>query len=229
MSSQKGFAHAFLIIGLVVALIGALGFVFWQNFIYEESVAKTELITTTKNNQDVPNKQTSASIDDHKITLTYPDNWSDSSISPATDLVNARKLASPDNNVEIFYSVNKPEVFGATCAEDVTLDSLKINSVADSSDNLKFVSSIASSESGPNYYFGVLNSQTVLDTNVGDKVCKFNPIASISSKPFLYISVYATFSKLENNSKLTQQQIEDTLQSSDAEVAGQIISSLSLE
>ena len=38
MTQQKGFAHAFLIIGLALALAGALGFIFWQNFIYEKPV-----------------------------------------------------------------------------------------------------------------------------------------------------------------------------------------------
>ena len=32
-SQQSGFAHAFLIIGLIIALIGSLGFVFWQNIV----------------------------------------------------------------------------------------------------------------------------------------------------------------------------------------------------
>lgn len=50
-TQQNGFAHAFLIIGLVVALIGALGFVFWQNFIYKEPVAtKTEFVKTIPSN-----------------------------------------------------------------------------------------------------------------------------------------------------------------------------------
>ncbi|HAG27210.1 MAG TPA: hypothetical protein PK096_00035 [Candidatus Saccharibacteria bacterium] len=49
MTNQKGFAHAFLIIGLLVALVGALGFVFWQNFIYKEPViTKTETVVVTK-------------------------------------------------------------------------------------------------------------------------------------------------------------------------------------
>jgi hypothetical protein len=37
-SHSHGFAHAFLVIGLVVALFGALGFIFWQNFIHTEPV-----------------------------------------------------------------------------------------------------------------------------------------------------------------------------------------------
>jgi len=33
---QTGSAHTFFIIGLVVVLIGVLGFIFWQNFIYKD-------------------------------------------------------------------------------------------------------------------------------------------------------------------------------------------------
>lgn len=56
MAHQKGFAHAFLIIGLVVALIGALGFVFWQNFIYKEPVVtKTEVVEVEKDDSKSEN------------------------------------------------------------------------------------------------------------------------------------------------------------------------------
>lgn len=51
MKTQKGFAHAFLIIGLILALVGALGFLFWQNFIYKESVATNEPIVTAKKDE----------------------------------------------------------------------------------------------------------------------------------------------------------------------------------
>lgn len=45
MTQQKGFAHAFLVIGLVVALAGTLGFICWQNFIHKEPIAtKGEVI-----------------------------------------------------------------------------------------------------------------------------------------------------------------------------------------
>ena len=41
-SQQSGFAHAFLIIGLVIALIGALGFIFWQQFVNDDSKKDVE-------------------------------------------------------------------------------------------------------------------------------------------------------------------------------------------
>lgn len=45
---QQGFAHAVLIVGMAVALIGALGFIFWQNFIYTEPTAKVNEVTTVE-------------------------------------------------------------------------------------------------------------------------------------------------------------------------------------
>jgi len=51
MNYQKGFAHAFLIIGLVVALVCALGFVYWQNFIYKEPT-RTELVNVPSKTQE---------------------------------------------------------------------------------------------------------------------------------------------------------------------------------
>ena len=52
-SSQNGNAHVVVIIILVVALVGVLGLIFWQNFIYEDSVApKTGTISQIKTEDD---------------------------------------------------------------------------------------------------------------------------------------------------------------------------------
>lgn len=83
MTYQKGFAHAFLIIGLVLALIGALGFVFWQNFIYEEPVAKNEPIVATKkdNNEEkvgsVPDGYELYKDETLGFSFVYPQEWGD--------------------------------------------------------------------------------------------------------------------------------------------------------
>lgn len=48
MKHQTGSSHVVLIVGLIVALIGALGFIFWQNFIHQESPRKeVEVIRST--------------------------------------------------------------------------------------------------------------------------------------------------------------------------------------
>lgn len=58
-SRSQGFAHAFLVIGLVVALLGALGFIFWQNFIHKESVTTgTETQVVQKEDKNTNKDQT---------------------------------------------------------------------------------------------------------------------------------------------------------------------------
>ncbi len=49
MNKQQGSAHAILVIVLVVGLLGALGFIFWQNFIKDDdSAASTKQAETTE-------------------------------------------------------------------------------------------------------------------------------------------------------------------------------------
>lgn len=62
--SQKGSAHVVIIVILVIALLGALGFVFWQNFIDEDISHNADTSETTKNNQDTQ-------TDNHTSPLGY--------------------------------------------------------------------------------------------------------------------------------------------------------------
>ena len=73
-SHQKGSAHVVIII-LIVALLGALGFVFWQNFMNKDS--KETPIKQTTTQTDSPKKVTYVTYqtDTHPISFTYPDTW----------------------------------------------------------------------------------------------------------------------------------------------------------
>jgi len=51
MNKQQGSAHVIVVVILVVALLGALGFIFWQNFLKKDEVAKQSETTKTT---DVP-------------------------------------------------------------------------------------------------------------------------------------------------------------------------------
>jgi hypothetical protein len=46
LSSHQGSVHALLIAGLVIALVGVLGFVFWQNFVNKEPDSTSESLKT---------------------------------------------------------------------------------------------------------------------------------------------------------------------------------------
>ncbi|HRF28147.1 MAG TPA: hypothetical protein PL051_00700 [Candidatus Saccharibacteria bacterium] len=75
--SQKGFAHAVLIIGLVIALIGALGFVFWQNFVHKAPAAtNTQIMTKKSKKPDTTIKLTESYVmPSENLVFSYPSNW----------------------------------------------------------------------------------------------------------------------------------------------------------
>ena len=79
MNTQKGFAHAVLLIGLLIALIGALGFIFWQNFIHKEPeesqtsvVGKNHPESKVENNTPVVSNNV---FDSDQLSFDYPNEW----------------------------------------------------------------------------------------------------------------------------------------------------------
>lgn len=74
-TSQKGSAHVIIVVILVVALLGALGFVFWQNFIQKDT--ETKPVTQSNTHKDVPKQVTykTYQTDKHPISFKYPDSW----------------------------------------------------------------------------------------------------------------------------------------------------------
>lgn len=79
--SQSGFAHLMiLVIILVLALIGALGFVYWQNFIQEKddsSITPTSSDTSndTSNGTEVAVEYKTYTTGIHNVSFQYPSNW----------------------------------------------------------------------------------------------------------------------------------------------------------
>lgn len=56
-SNQQGSAHVVVVICLVLALVAALGWIFYQNFIYKEPVKKdTDLVVVDKKNETPTNE-----------------------------------------------------------------------------------------------------------------------------------------------------------------------------
>lgn len=73
--SQKGSAHIVIIIILVVALLGTLGFVFWQNFMQKDT--ETKPTTQSSTQKDTPKQITYKTYQTNKypISFKYPDSW----------------------------------------------------------------------------------------------------------------------------------------------------------
>lgn len=58
MNHQQGSMHTVVIIGLVIALIGSLGFIFWQNFVRDDGVSSTTETSEQATVNDTANDQT---------------------------------------------------------------------------------------------------------------------------------------------------------------------------
>lgn len=74
MNKQQGSAHAAVVIVLVVALLGALGFIFWQNFIKKDAeVATKQESTKTTDEPKVAEKKADTKLyDSDTFTFEYP-------------------------------------------------------------------------------------------------------------------------------------------------------------
>jgi hypothetical protein len=71
---QSGSAHLIVIIVLVVALLGTLGFVFWQNFINKSAASNTA--TTAEESSKKTGDQEEYCSTYEKLCFDYPKTWS---------------------------------------------------------------------------------------------------------------------------------------------------------
>lgn len=131
--SQKGSSHVITIVALVVALIGALGFVFWQNFIHKEPVAKEVEIVKTKNQpkDEYAGWKTYESAYDYSIR--YPSEWVvvnetsndgpyirnfDPASRPAEDLANNKNYPKDYINIRVLKTLANDGVFNGSTATE---------------------------------------------------------------------------------------------------------------
>ena len=110
---QSGFAHAFLIIGLIVAIVVALGFIFWQNFIYKEPVTnktETQVIKKPEETKKVDSNAGYVVVDDWGIRFK--------SVSELSS-TNVTYVARSDDNSGTYYafSTDRIKALGGRCTE----------------------------------------------------------------------------------------------------------------
>lgn len=133
---QKGSAHVVIIIILVIALLGVLGFVFWQNFIDTKPVANNSENSKT----DTDSQSTDAYKDWKTYTSTrdgysikYPSDWLvvsetsddgpyirnfDPSSRPAEDPANNKNYPKDYINVRVLKTAPNDSMFmGSTATE----------------------------------------------------------------------------------------------------------------
>ena len=104
-SSQRGSAHVVVTICLVIALLFALGWIFWQNFVHKESTKKdTDVIVVDKNKADANKTDTDTSS--KPVYHDYRKNKQDTtgvSLKSASDV---DKLTGASDKLKTYFKEN---------------------------------------------------------------------------------------------------------------------------
>ena len=99
---QQGSAHVVIIILLVLALLGALGFVFYQNFILKPAQPQAERVEREPSSKL---KTAQFAYENTIYALDYPDGWSKTPIDP-TNGQHGVAFADPSGEIEARIDVS---------------------------------------------------------------------------------------------------------------------------
>ncbi len=118
MKKQQGSAHVIIVVVLVVALLGALGFIFWQNFIAKDSESKSNEKQTTKQEdkkkevvseetedaQAMPDGYIAYNDESTGFSLAYPKEWGDLKITQTQSSTN--RMGANGTNIKALAGSN---------------------------------------------------------------------------------------------------------------------------
>ncbi len=140
---QAGSAHAIVVIVLVVALLGALGFVFWQNFIVKNDKVNNEnAAIIQKDTKDKTNASKEYCHETAKLCFAYPSSWklkestetreapiSEGSAEFKAYTVKSASVSSSSGEVTVYLDMGMGQLGGACNEAEYKEDSLEIVSV----------------------------------------------------------------------------------------------------
>ena len=142
MTYKKGDAHAVIIILLTVALVGALGWIFWQNLDKNKQTANTAPVVNAEKNPKSSDdnvaavKTERATIENFKkygvdISFSYPETWkvnhtAASNIVTKDAVDETTTVVSPDGMYTVSYRIGANGGLGGMCVpeENGTISSI---------------------------------------------------------------------------------------------------------
>lgn len=173
--TQKGSAHVVIVIVLVAALLGALGFIFWQNFMKEKPATDQ---TSTNKTETTPKLLTASFNEGFKAntSFSYPENWTlERSVTGSfpVNLENGAtseeiKITSPSKKYSAHYRISAHAGIGGACPEE---DIGVVKQVRSEPANLKpeennFTEAIATNDAEKFvYYAGLMSRDVTKDTS----------------------------------------------------------------
>lgn len=192
--TQAGSAQVIIIIVLVVALLGTLGFVFWQNFINKaDSTKPTDTSTVVKEETNTDGLKTYVN-QKYKLSFEYPSDWSVEvkNDESGQDLNYYSLDVSDASGEKIAYLMAAGGGVGGTCDPDQAVDIsvLKTTKLAISTNETTHLSYMISPVSvGATDYIGRLGLTTYYTAIETKQVCPntiymMTDIKSLGGIPF---------------------------------------------
>lgn len=190
---QTGSSHLMIIIILVIALTGALGFVFWQNVIQKKAdtsdkdiSAKTESITPTVETKQeaVLSEIASDNLVGTNLAVKYPKTWTatnkdHSGVDAGTPLLSTfYTISSPDGSLAVKFSTTNVGRGGTCDAEpgrNITqLDKSNIP-------GFKKALFVSYSDNSGAFFAGIHeNNEKSQSAKIGDSSCSIVTFGSLS-------------------------------------------------
>ncbi len=189
---QQGSAHLVIVVVLVLALLGALGFIFWQNFIQktESNVVKTKTVAQSSTNTETKSLKTAVfdPVFSVRLGLSYPEDWTlerstdgpiplDGDKGATTEIIT---VFSPSKNIYVRYQMGANGGIGGACSpEDSGTISVIRNTALKSFPYGSFSENIIKVGSGYKYFAGIMSSDALAIAKVGGSECDLSMASSI--------------------------------------------------
>ncbi len=165
--SSRGSAHAIVTIVLVVALVGVLGFMFWQNFTQKESdTAKKETPSTIQPSEKAESSEDSKylALKDWGVKFEIPDSLK----STAIEYVDVTDEANPDKNTTYGFTTKRyKELDGACQMKTDQMKALTIISKDKTGPDQPHIDTVFLNDSKPinGYYYTTTGSSSQCSSN----------------------------------------------------------------
>ena len=238
-NGERGSLHAVIIAVLFVALMAALGIVFYQNFVAKKTddTQKKTTQTTPKTSTD---KTTRVAFNSDIYALNYPNGWK---VTQTPDNGSTLFIDSPQGTVRVKFVLSEGGV-GGTCDQNASakITSYSIQNGVNKSltgESLSLVEALYDHDAGGyDYHIGLTQDGGATHASVGDAFCnvayvgvastpKFSDDGKTLQQPLTIAEV--TFPKLGNGAEKPaakdMQTIKDLMVSSDYKAAVKILES----
>lgn len=242
-NTQTGSIHLIITVVLVIALLGSLGFVFWQNVIQKKSdtVSKQQTPDTNKPiTNSTPTPPTEVALTEiatdklagTNLAIKYPNNWqvSHDSFGPKDAVVYERyDISNPDKTIIVHFWVSNGG-FGGTCEK---IDGDEIQYI-----NKKSLSAFPNAEYieyyfSNGYFAGIhQNDRSTDSAKIGDSACNLGlsgslmPIKNTGNVENMALHLEMEFPEVGHNGVSSVERFKETIKTDDFKTAKRIVESL---